>query len=226
MKSPSPNKLMSLPANPSGWMGRVFGKLMELTNADVYQKTIQALAPSDNERFLEIGFGTGRCAEMLLLTTTDTFVAGVDPTETMVKTTRSRLIKKGFGDRIDIRQGTDDSLPWGDGQFDAVVAIHSFQFWPDPHKSIIEISRILRPQGRIVIAFRDHANSAPNWLPNPISRSGREIDETASLLEKHGYKTTKRIAAGSSRIIRAVGGASSKKLHPQVSQGLDRNPSV
>jgi SAM-dependent methyltransferase len=204
MKSRSPNKLTSLPVNPSGWMGRVFGKLMESTNTDAYQKTIQALAPSDNERFLEIGFGTGFCAEMLLSTTTGTFVAGVDPTETMVKIARSRLIKKGLGDRIDIRQGTDDSLPWSDGYFDAVIAIHSFQFWPDPHKSIVEINRILKPQGRIIIAFRDHSTRAPDWLPNPISRSGREIDAAISLLAKHGYKTTERIAAGSSRIIRAA----------------------
>ena len=194
---------MSLPANPSGWMGRIFGKLMELTNTDAYQKTIQALNPIDNERFLEIGFGTGRCAEMLLSTTTGTFVAGIDPTETMVKTTLNRLIKKGLGDRIDIRQGTDDSLAWGDDRFDAIFAIHSFQFWPDPNKSIIEISRILRHNGRIVIVFRDHSTRAPDWLPNPLSRSGREIDAAIELLAKHGYKTTERTAAGSSRIIRA-----------------------
>jgi ubiquinone/menaquinone biosynthesis C-methylase UbiE len=184
-------------------MGRIFGKLMESTNVDAYQKTLQALNPIDNERFLEIGFGTGRTAEMLLSTTTGTFVAGVDTTETMVKTALNLLIKKGWGDRIDLRQGTDDSLPWGDRQFDAIIAIHSFQFWPDPHKSIVEINRILRPQGRIVIAFRDHSTRAPDWLPNPISRSGREIDATIDLLEQHGYKTTERIAAGSSRIIRA-----------------------
>jgi SAM-dependent methyltransferase len=201
--SRSPKQAMKLPQSPSGFTGKLFGKLMELTNTDAYQKTIQALAPSDNERFLEIGFGTGCCAEMLLSTTTGTFVAGVDPTETMVKITRNRLITKGLGDRIDIRQGTDDSLPWGDGYFDAVIAIHSFQFWPDPHKSIVEINRILKPQGRIVIAFRDHSTRAPDWLPNPISRSGREIDATISLLAKHGYQTTERIAAGSSRIIRA-----------------------
>jgi hypothetical protein len=47
MKSPSPNKLMSLPANPSGWMGRIFGKLMESTNVDAYQKTLRALNPID-----------------------------------------------------------------------------------------------------------------------------------------------------------------------------------
>jgi ubiquinone/menaquinone biosynthesis C-methylase UbiE len=194
---------MKLPQSPSGFTGKIFGKLMELTNADAYQKTLQALNPIDNEQFLEIGFGTGCCAEMLLSTTTGTFIAGIDPTETMVKTALNRLIKKGLGDRIDMWQGTDDSLPWGDDRFDAIFAVHSFQFWPDPHKSTIEISRVLRPNGRIVLTFRDHSSRAPDWLPNPLSRSGREIDEAIDLFKQHGYKTTERIAAGSSRIVRA-----------------------
>jgi ubiquinone/menaquinone biosynthesis C-methylase UbiE len=198
----SPNRSSPLPQSPSGFRGKLFGKLMEWTNAAAYQKVLQALAPSDNERFLEIGFGTGRFAEMLLSNTPETFVAGVDPTETMVETTLNRLIKKGWENRIDIRQGTDNSLPWREDRFDGVIAIHCFQFWPDPDLSIAEISRVLRPQGRIIIAFRDHSTN-PNWLPNPMSRSGREVENAISLLEKHGYKTTEYLAAGSSQIIRA-----------------------
>ena len=87
------NRLSRLPQSPSGFTGKLFGKVMEWTNADAYQKTLQALAPSDNECFLEIGFGTGRFAEMLLSSTTETFVAGVDSTETMVQNTLNRLIK-------------------------------------------------------------------------------------------------------------------------------------
>jgi ubiquinone/menaquinone biosynthesis C-methylase UbiE len=199
----SSNKLMPLPENPSGFVGKLFGKLMEWTNADAYKKTLQALAPSDNEHFLEIGFGTGRFSEMLLSIAAGTFVAGVDPTETMVKTALNRLIKKGAIERIDIRQGSDDLLPWGDDRFDAVIAIHCFQFWQDPDLSIAEISRVLRSQGRIIIAFRDHTTRAPDWLPNPMSRSGREVENAINLLEKHGYKATEYSAAGSSRIIRA-----------------------
>ncbi len=82
-----------------------------------------------------------------------------------------------------------------------MIAIHSFQFWPDPDRSLVEISRVLRPQGRIVITFRNHLTQAPDWLPNPISRSRREIDGAIDLLKKHGYKTSERIAARSSRII-------------------------
>jgi ubiquinone/menaquinone biosynthesis C-methylase UbiE len=140
---------------------------------------------------------------MLLAATTGTSVAGVDPAETMVKTALNRLIKKGSSNRIDIRQGTDNSLPWNDDRFDGVIAIHCFQFWQDPDLSLTEISRVLRPQGCIIIAFRDHSTNTPDWLPNPISRSGREVENAISLLEKHGYKTTEYPPAGSSRIIRA-----------------------
>jgi ubiquinone/menaquinone biosynthesis C-methylase UbiE len=194
-----------LPQSPSGLMGRLFGKVMEWTNANAYQKALQAVAPSDNERFLEIGFGTGRFAQMLLSATTGTFVAGVDPTETMVQTAVDRLTKRELSERIDLRQGTDESLPWGNDRFDAVIAIHCFQFWRDPDLSIAEISRVLRPQGRITLVFRDHSTNAPDWLPNPMSRSGQEVENAISLLEKHGYKTTEYPAAGSSRIIRAIG---------------------
>jgi ubiquinone/menaquinone biosynthesis C-methylase UbiE len=203
MQSLLPNKLMSLPANPSGLMGGIFGKLMELTNADAYKKALQALNSVENERFLEIGFGTGRFAEMLLASTPKTFVCGIDPTATMVETALNRLCKGGLGNRIDLRQGTDESLPWDDRQFDGIIAIHCFQFWQDPDRSLTEISRVLRPHGRIIIIFRDHSTRAPDWLPNPLSRSGKEVELAIGLLEKYGYSIMDRSSAGSSRIIRA-----------------------
>jgi ubiquinone/menaquinone biosynthesis C-methylase UbiE len=192
-----------LPQSPSGMIGELFGKLMEWTNACAYKKAIEALAPSPHERFLELGFGTGRFAEMLLLASSKTFVAGVDPTSTMVKTAINRLTRSGLGDRIDLREGTDESLPWGDNQFDAIIAIHCFQFWQDPDRSMIEIGRVLNSTGRVVIVFRDHSSHAPVWLPNPMSRSGQEIGLATSLLRKYGYSPVEHTAAGSSRIIRA-----------------------
>jgi hypothetical protein len=67
---------------------------------------------------------------------------------------------------------------------------------------LAEISRVFCPQGRIVIVFRDHSIKAPDWLPNLISRSGREVENAISLLEKYGYQSTEYPAAGSSRIVR------------------------
>jgi SAM-dependent methyltransferase len=201
MSSSSSGKPLPLPQSPSGFMGKAFGKLMEWTNVGAYRKAIETLNPVPNERFLEIGFGTGLFAEMLLLTSSDNFVAGVDPTSTMVETAINRLADRRLKDRSDLREGTDESLPWNDNQFDAIIAIHCFQFWKDPDHSIAEIGRVLRPEGRIVIVFRDHASNPPTWLPNPISRSGQEIELAINLLREHGYIPVEHASAGSSRII-------------------------
>jgi ubiquinone/menaquinone biosynthesis C-methylase UbiE len=203
MNMPSFKQLEHLPQNPSGFAGKLFGKVMEWTNANAYCQALKALAPIDDELFLELGFGTGRFAEMLLSTTTATFLAGVDPTATMVQTATDRLVDQGWSDRIELEQGKDNLLQWEDGLFHAIIAIHCFQFWPDPEQSLTEIGRVLRPEGRIILALRDNTKYAPDWLPNPLSLSGQEVELTKNLLEKHGYVVTENPAAGSSRILRA-----------------------
>lgn len=121
-----------LPQSPSGFTGILFGKIMEWINASSYRKAINALQPVSKEHFLEIGFGTGLFAEMLLSNTPDVVMAGLDPTPTMVETTNKRLNKLGFGQQIDFREGSDESINWKDKYFDGVIAIHSFQFWGKP----------------------------------------------------------------------------------------------
>jgi ubiquinone/menaquinone biosynthesis C-methylase UbiE len=197
------DKSLPLPQSPSGFMGKLFGKLMEWTNTGAYQQALKTLAPAPHECFLELGFGTGRFAELLLLAHPDIFVAGVDPTPTMVQTAIDRLTNLGFNDRIDLRQGTDASLPWDNNKFDAIIAIHCFQFWQDPNRSMTEIDRVLRPNGRIIIVFRDHSHNPPAWLPNPISRSGNEIELAIDLFQQHGYASIEHPAAGSSQVLRA-----------------------
>ena len=197
------SKLLPLPQSPSGFMGKLFGKLMEWTNIGAYQRAIETLAPAPNDCLLEIGFGTGRCAELLLSAYPDIFVAGIDPTLTMVQTAIDRLTKLCLRDRIDLREGSDADLPWDDNKFDAIIAIHCFQFWQDPDRSMSEINRVLRPNGRLVIVFRDHSVNPPAWLPNPISRSGNEIELAIDLLKQHGYISVEHPAAGNSRVIRA-----------------------
>ena len=192
-----------LPQSPSGFVGALFGKIMEWTNSSSYRKAIDALQPVNKEHFLEIGFGTGLFAEMLLSNTPDVIMAGLDPTPTMVETANKRLNKLGFGKQIDFREGSDESINWNDKYFDGVVAIHSFQFWSKPEQTIKEISRILKPNGRIVIVFRDHSSNPPTWLPNPISRSGTEVEMAIKLLESNGFSCIEYPAMGSSRIIRA-----------------------
>jgi ubiquinone/menaquinone biosynthesis C-methylase UbiE len=105
---------------------------------------------------------------------------------------------------VDLRQGDASSLPWPDGHFNAVVALHSFQFWPDPHGSVREILRVSEHGSRLLLVLRKHGRKAPAWLPNPLSRSGDEIRATTDFLETAGFEVTRLPDAGSSAMLLAV----------------------
>jgi SAM-dependent methyltransferase len=191
-----------LPMRPAGLAGRLFGVVMERMNARAYSRALDRLAPVAGEHFLEIGFGTGRFVERLLAAAPDVRVAGVDPTGTMLDVALHRRGVRAAGGRVDLRLGGDAPLPWPDASFDGVAALHSFQFWPDPTHSLREIARVLRPGGRLVLVLRAHDRQPPDWLPNPLSRSGRELDAAAELLRAEGYADVEeRDPAGSSRIL-------------------------
>jgi len=174
---------------------------MERLNAGAYRQALVALRAGGARSYLEIGFGTGRFLEMLLEASPDCRVAGVDPTPTMVEVARNRRAIRAAGERADLRLGSDADLPWPDRNFDAAVALHSFQFWPDPERSLRDITRVLRRPGRLVLVLRDHSHRAPAWLPNPISRSGRELEGAVQLLRDSGLSVSTPPYAGSSAII-------------------------
>ena len=202
---PSSASKPPLPMRPEGLAGRLFGLVMERLNAPAYRRAVELLAPRAGERVLEVGFGTGRLVEGLLAAAPGVQVAGVDPTPTMVATASRRRAVRDAGDRVDLRLGTDAALPWPAHSFDASAAVHSFQFWPDPARSLAELRRVLAPRGRLLLVLRDHSRRAPAWLPNPISRSGHEAEAALGLLTEAGFADAAELAPiGGSRVLFAT----------------------
>lgn len=189
---------------PEGVRGRVFGWLMERINERAYRLALERLAPGAGERILEIGFGTGRLVERLLAAGPEIAVCGVDPAPTMVAVARARRGVREAGARADLRVGEVMPLPWPDASFDAAAALHSFQFWSEPAAALHEVRRVLRPRGRLLLVLRDHGRRAPAWLPNPLSRSGREPQAAAELLRETGFAdVVLDVAGGASAVLSA-----------------------
>jgi SAM-dependent methyltransferase len=171
---------------PSGRTGRIFGFVMARLNGDAYRWTVEQLRPVEPRSFLEIGFGTGHLLAQAMKGLKLERAAGVDPSELMVETARKRLRRFAKKTLLDIRQGDDTSLP--DGPFDAVAALHSFQFWSDPDAALSRIRARLSPHGRFFLVLRVHRSKrVAKWIPNPISRSGNEIAAACNALEAAGF---------------------------------------
>lgn len=120
--------------------------------------TQAACSPRSGERWLDLGCGEGRFARWL--SGQGAKVVGLDPVESMV---RHALETGGAGYIL----GKGEVLPFRDGSFDGVVSYLSMIDIPDFRAAIRECVRILRPEGRLVIA---NLTSFSTTMPHPRKR--------------------------------------------------------
>jgi ubiquinone/menaquinone biosynthesis C-methylase UbiE len=151
---------------PSGFFGRFIFWVMRHETAAENEATVQLLDLQPTHRVLEIGFGHGRTLATVASLVPDGLVAGVDPSEMMVRRAMSRS-----GSRIEVRQGQSSNLPFPPANFDRVFSVHTVYFWADPANDLREIRRVLRGGGKLVLAFRAKADAlAAGKYPATIYR--------------------------------------------------------
>jgi SAM-dependent methyltransferase len=170
---------------PSGRIGRVFGWLMARGNKPAYRWATGQLRAVKPESVLEIGFGTGHLLKKIIKEFQPLRVAGRDPSPLMVETAQKRLSRLGGTVALDLSQGDDTTLPAG--PFDAIVALHSFQFWADPETTLPKLRASLSSQGRLILVLRRHSWFAARKLPNPLSRSKDEISAVIAAAAEAGF---------------------------------------
>ncbi len=182
-----PRRLRKIPQamRPSGMKGKIFGWLMGRRNQPVYLWAVEQLRPIGPRSIVEIGFGTGHFLTLAKDALKPARIAGVDPSELMVETAQKRLACFRKTVAIDLKKSDDTDLP-KDGPFDAVVALHSFQFWTDPVATLAEIRELLAPQGRFVIVLR--LRNKRSEIANPLCRRGKdEVSRACTAFEKAGF---------------------------------------
>lgn len=90
-------------------------------------------------RVLEASFGTG----WLLCQYAGRFEThGVDLNARMVAIAQANLRRAGL--RADLRQGAIEHLPYPDASFDTVLCTMAFSGYPDGHRALAEMVRVLR----------------------------------------------------------------------------------
>jgi ubiquinone/menaquinone biosynthesis C-methylase UbiE len=140
---------MSQFGKPSGFIGKILARGMAWGHRDFYKNTAEVLDLQQDDKYLEIGFGSGLFIKKYASHVAR--IAGIDISEEMVNMARSinkNLIESGKGEFI---QGNASSLPWGDSEFSVVVGVETFFFWQEPMESLMEIYRVLAPGGRLVL---------------------------------------------------------------------------
>lgn len=114
------------------------------------RKAVDLLEPEQPARILDVATGTADLAlEAMRLNPKK--VIGVDISEEMLQRGREKIERLGWSDRIVLQRGDAERLPFSDSQFHAALVAFGVRNFQDLDKGLVEIRRVLRPGGTLVV---------------------------------------------------------------------------
>ncbi len=171
------------PRGPLGWLA---GKLMARGNIDINQLALEALDLQPGDHVLEIGFGPGVTLAEIAKQAGDGFVAGIEPSETMLREAAGRLKEHIEAGSVELKSGSVSSIPYEDGRFDRVLTVNTIYFWEQPESDLREVRRVLKPGGRFALVFRaikdENGALRMQGVPDPPS-----LEELTRWMESAGF---------------------------------------
>jgi demethylmenaquinone methyltransferase/2-methoxy-6-polyprenyl-1,4-benzoquinol methylase len=115
---------------------------------------LRGLEVGAGERILEVGFGTGHGLVALARQVGEPGkVYGLDLSEGMLRVARQEVAKAGLLDRVDLRIGDAQAMPFGGGAFDALFMSFVLELFDTPQIPVVlqECRRVLRSGGRMAV---------------------------------------------------------------------------
>jgi ubiquinone/menaquinone biosynthesis C-methylase UbiE len=113
--------------------------------APMYGEIISRIISEKPKRLLDLGCGTGNVLKRLK-EDKEIALSGLDLSENMIETA-----KKNVGERAELKVGDAEYIPWNDETFDVIVCNASFHHYPNPEKVLLEMKRVLKKNGTLII---------------------------------------------------------------------------
>jgi demethylmenaquinone methyltransferase/2-methoxy-6-polyprenyl-1,4-benzoquinol methylase len=141
---------------------------------------VDPIVSASPARVVDVASGTAGVA-LQLARRTGADVTGVDLTEGMLREGQRKVAGSGLSGRIHLALGRGEQLPFPDAAFDALTFTYLLRYVDNPHATLRELARVVRPGG--VIANLEFL--AP---PNPLWRAPWWL-YTRSILPAAGWIT-------------------------------------
>ncbi len=141
--------------NDRGWSGavRYLRHAPDMWSSEINDAVLAALAPADGELVVDIGAGMG--AGSMLASKRGATVLAVEPTPFLRRILQARARFDRSSGSVAVLDGAAEHLPVADASVDALWAVNSMHHWVDAEAAVVEIARVLRPAGRILLLDED-----------------------------------------------------------------------
>ena len=171
-------------SRPTGFFGRIMGRLMNRHNAKLNSYAVRQLELTPSDRVLEVGFGGGVSLPSLIASAA--FVGGVDRSRDMVRRAKAMFSEAVSAGRADFREGNVEELPFEASSFGKVCTVNTIYFWSSLDAGFAEINRVLLPGGRVVVGFVPKERMDRMGMPADIFTS-RAPNDVVAALRKAGF---------------------------------------
>jgi phosphatidylethanolamine/phosphatidyl-N-methylethanolamine N-methyltransferase len=136
------------------------------------RKAVAAAADCLGGHVLDVGVGTGLELPMF---DRRTRLTGVDLSEPMLRRAQ-RIRAKALGNVEGLVVMDAARLAFPDAHFDAVVAPYVLTVVPEPHASLHELARVVRPGGEIILVNHVGSGQGPMaWIESALAKCGAEL---------------------------------------------------
>ncbi|CEJ42433.1 class I SAM-dependent methyltransferase [Umezakia ovalisporum] len=97
---------------------------------------------------LDIGCGTGEFEQLLLTENPQQVITGVDISEKMLFVAQQKFCTYPH---VSFQNASVSNLPFTNKSFDVIVSASAFHYFDDPRGALMEIRRVLKPEGKVFI---------------------------------------------------------------------------
>jgi demethylmenaquinone methyltransferase/2-methoxy-6-polyprenyl-1,4-benzoquinol methylase len=119
--------------------------------------------PPEPRRVLDVASGTAAVAIELARAAPERTIVGIDQSPEMLAAGRKRVAAAGLAERIELREGRAESLPFADAEFDALTFTYLLRYVEDVPATLRELARVVKPGG--VIAMQEFGLPRGVWRP-------------------------------------------------------------
>ncbi len=128
----------------------------------IQRKVFHSWEIKEDSLVLDVGCGTGYMLLLLSKKITTGRIVGVDLSSAMIA---QAIQKINNYPNIELRQAEVEKIPYANNSFNYIFSTEAFHHFPEPEKALQEMKRVLKEEGKIIIA---DINIPPLFLTNRL----------------------------------------------------------
>jgi demethylmenaquinone methyltransferase/2-methoxy-6-polyprenyl-1,4-benzoquinol methylase len=128
-----------------------YARLLSFGQDPRWRSFLVSRIPADAHRVLDVATGTAAVAIELVRAEPSRTVVGIDQSSEMLGAGRERIEREGLTDRIELREGQAETVPFADAEFDALTFTYLLRYVDDVPATLRELVRVVRPGGTVAM---------------------------------------------------------------------------